>query len=197
MLPSLPAVPNLAHVLSAFPRGWPALLDAHDEILRGESPLSIGEREFIAAYVSGLNRCEFCYNAHTVYAESFGFSLALVEAVLCDLESAPISDRFRPVLAYAQALTRDPAAVTEDHVAAILNAGWPEEAVMDTAMVVALFSFMNRIVLGTGVAPHHDYYRRRRSLVEARSAEDRLEANQRELGTHPYRDYGRQIGLVE
>ncbi len=197
MLPSLPVVTNLAHVLSAFPRGWPALLDAHDEILRARSPLSIGEREFIAAYVSGLNRCEFCYNAHTVYAESFGFSLDVAEAVLADLETAPVTERFRPVLAYVKVLTLDPAGTAERHVQAILDAGWPEEAVIDTAMVVALFSFMNRVVLGTGVAPHHEYYARRRALVGARSEEDRLEANQRELGTHPYRDYGRQIGLVD
>ena len=30
-------------------RGWPPLLDAHDDILRAASPLSIGERELIAA----------------------------------------------------------------------------------------------------------------------------------------------------
>lgn len=197
MIPSLPESPNLADVLRAFPRGWPPLLDAHDEILRAASPLSIGERELIAAYVSGLNRCTFCYNAHTVYAESYGFPLELCDALVEDLATAPVSERLRPVLAYARQLTLEPAAVDHQHTQAILEAGWPEDAVMDTAMVVALFNFMNRIVLGLGVAPFHEYYARRREVVRTRSAEARTAANTKDIGTTPYHAYGRQIGIVK
>lgn len=196
MIPSLPASANLADVLRAFPRGWPALLDAHDEILRAESPLSIGERELVAAYVSGLNRCEFCYNAHTVYAESYGFTKALCDALLDDFDGAPVPDRLRSLLRYARALTVEPSALEPSHVQAMLANGWPEQAVIDTAMVVALFNFMNRIVIGTGVAPHDEYYARRRAAVLSRPLEEREAANVKDLGTQPYRAYGRQVGIV-
>lgn len=197
MIPSLPATPNLADVLRAFPRGWPALLDAHDHILRAPSPLSIGERELIAAYVSGLNRCEFCYNAHTVYAESYGIPRELCDALVEDLATAAVSERLRPILVYARQLTLEPASVGTKHTDAILEAGWPEAALMDTAMVVALFSFMNRIVIGLGVAPFHEYYARRLEVVRSRSEEARAAANEKDIGTTPYHAYGRQIGLVK
>lgn len=196
MIPSLPPHPNLADVLRAFPGGWSALLDAHDTILRAESPLTIGERELTAAYVSGLNGCAFCWNAHTVYAESYGFSLAQCEAVLADVATAPIPERLRPVLAYARELTRAPSRMQAAYAQAILNAGWTEQAVMDTAMVVALFNFMNRVVLGTGVAPHDEYYARRRAVIAAQPLNERESANARDVGTHPYRAYGRQLGIV-
>lgn len=196
MLPSLPEAPNLADVLRTFPSGWPPLLEAHDEILRSESPLTIGERELIAAYVSGLNHCAFCFNAHSTYAESYGFSRELCEALVDDLDGAEVAERLRSLLRYARLLTLAPSSIAPDHVHAVLEAGWPERALMDAAMVVALFNFMNRIVLGLGVAPHDDYYARRRAAVLSRSSEEREGANLRDVGSHPYRAYGKQIGIV-
>jgi Ni2+-binding GTPase involved in maturation of urease and hydrogenase len=38
-----------------------ALINFHQEVLREESELSVGQREFIAAYVSGLNSCQYCH----------------------------------------------------------------------------------------------------------------------------------------
>ena len=37
-------------------------------IMRGESPLSKGDREMIAAYVSALNKCDYCFNGHAQMA---------------------------------------------------------------------------------------------------------------------------------
>src|SRR5437867_403462 len=37
-------------------------------VLRGPSTLSRGERELIAAYVSGLNGCRFCCSSHSAFA---------------------------------------------------------------------------------------------------------------------------------
>ena len=54
--PSLPNPPDLSDVFLKFPRGARAIAELHDIVLRGESPLSIGEREMIAAHVSGKKR---------------------------------------------------------------------------------------------------------------------------------------------
>ena len=57
--PSLPDNPHLADVFKRFTQGvWP-LLDFHDAILRGDSELSVGERELIAAFTSERNHCPF------------------------------------------------------------------------------------------------------------------------------------------
>ena len=57
-------LPGDAVVLLAVFRAYPdtarPLLDYHQALLRGRSPLSVAERELIAAYVSGLNACRYC-----------------------------------------------------------------------------------------------------------------------------------------
>lgn len=196
-LPSLPEPTNLEDAIRTFPKGWPEMLDMHDAVLRGESPLTIGERETIAAYVSGLNRCRYCLNAHSMYAEMFGESSDAVKAAVVDLGAAPVEDRMRPVLAYARALTLDPESVTKSHVDAILAAGWEEEAVADIAMVTALYNFMNRIVIGFGVDPFDEHYARRLAAVRDIPLDKRRAANTREVGSRNYRDFGRKLGIVD
>ena len=193
---SLPDPTDLADVLRRFPVGWPALLDAHDSILRAPASLSVGERELIAAYVSALNACAFCTAAHTAYAERYGVLPGVVDALLDAPERAAVEVQLLPVLAYARSLTRSPEQAHRGEVEAIRRAGWPEETVMEATMVVALFAFMNRIVLGMGVAPFAERYRDRLDAIRRLPVGRRLEANARDVGTTPYREYGRSIGLI-
>jgi len=195
-LPSLPRRTNLSDVMKAFPLAWEQMLDFHDVVLRGESPLSIGERELIAAYVSALNQCHFCYNAHRVYSESYGYAPEVCPAIIDDLASAPIDGRLRPVLAYAGKLTLHPAQVSDADIAAILAAGWDERAVADANKVTALFNYMNRVILGMGVDDFEDYYGRRLAAVRAQPIAERIAANTADIGSQHYRKFGVQLGLV-
>lgn len=195
-LPSLPRRTHLSDVMKTFPLAWEPLLDFHDVVLRGESPLSIGERELIAAYVSALNQCHFCYNAHRVYAESYGFAPEVCPALIDDFASAPIADRLRPVLAYAGKLTLTPAQVAAADVDAILAAGWDERSVADANKVTALFNYMNRVILGMGVDDFEDYYGRRLAAVRAVPLTQREAANQADLNTRHYRSFGVQAGVI-
>jgi len=196
-LPSLPDPTNLSDVMRVFPKGWAVMLAYHDELLRSESPLSIAQRELIAAYISGLNGCRFCYNAHTVYAESFGVAGDVFEPVLRDPDSAPIEPEMRPILAYAKLLTLEPQRVEKKHVQAILDAGWPEEAVAEAAKVTALYNFMNRIIMGFGVDDFDTHYAKRREAVRKQPLERRREANETQLGSSNYSNYAKQLGLGE
>ena len=68
IFPSLPEEPQLSDVYRRFPHTLPPLLDYHDRLMCDPSPLTVGERELIASYVSGLNACTFCHGAHKVAA---------------------------------------------------------------------------------------------------------------------------------
>jgi uncharacterized peroxidase-related enzyme len=75
---------------------------------------------------------------------------ALAEAVVSgDLEALP--PRLRALARYAQALTSDPAAVTEDDVRALLAVGLSPGDVIDANQVVAYFNYVNRVASGLGV----------------------------------------------
>jgi uncharacterized peroxidase-related enzyme len=150
-LKSLPAETTLLQVFRAHPEPAKHLLAFHETLLRGDSPFTTGEREMIAAYVSGLNSCDYCHGIHTVTAEAFGVPAGLLEAAVADLDSAPVSDKLKPVLAYVGKLTRTPSRMTEADAEAVFAAGWDDRALHDAIQVCALFNFMNRMVEGIGI----------------------------------------------
>ena len=153
--PSLPNPANLGAVFSKFPNGVSPLLELHDVVLRAESPFTIGERELIAAHVSGLNSCQYCHGAHTYIAKDFGIDPALIESMQKDLDSSQVSSKLKPILAYVSKLTLSPSKMTSRDAEAVYEAGWEERALYDAILVCSLFNFMNRLVEGTGCTPNH------------------------------------------
>jgi uncharacterized peroxidase-related enzyme len=156
-LKSLPEDTTLLQVFQAYPAPARHLLAFHEVVLRGESPFTPGERELIAAYVSGLNGCDYCHGIHTVTAEAFGVPEGLLAAAVADLDSAPVDERLRPVLAYVGKLTRTPSRMTDADAEAVFAAGWDERALHDAVLVCALFNFMNRMVEGIGLRADEKY----------------------------------------
>ncbi len=150
-LESLPTDATLLQVFQKFPAPASKLLDFHELLMRAPSAFSAGERELIAAYVSGVNDCQYCHGVHTVTAEAFGVPEGLLSAALVDLDSSAIDDRLKPVLAYVGKLTRTPSKMTDADAAAVFAAGWDEAALHDAVLVCALFNFMNRMVEGLGI----------------------------------------------
>lgn len=151
IFPSLPQDPQLLDLFRRFPHAVQPLLEYHDRLLRDESPLTVGERELIAAYVSGLNACDFCHGAHIIAASVYGIDEGLFAALMTDVETSPIEARLKPILAYARMLTLTPARIAPGDAQRIFDAGWDERALFDVISVCALFNMMNRIVLGAGI----------------------------------------------
>lgn len=185
LLPSLPEGAHLADVFKRFPSTVGPLLEFHDILLRGESDLSVGERELIAAFVSGLNACQFCLGAHTLAARAFGIDPAIVNALISDPATAGVEDKLRPLLAYVAKLTRTPSQMTEADAKSVYAAGWSEDALYDAIQTCALYNFMNRIVEGSGVAPYPV------------AAEDVPPETLEQRRHRSYTDFGREIGVLD
>ncbi len=73
--------------------------------MRGPSPSTPGEREMIAAYVSGVNSCRFCFGVHSRVAAGFGIDERVFATLMEDPQSAPVDARMQPVLRYVRKLT--------------------------------------------------------------------------------------------
>ena len=71
--------------------------------------------------------------------------------MLTDLVTAPISDADRALFSFIEQMKRASCEVTGEHVAAVVRAGWSEEAVYDAITVCALFNFYNRWCDAAGV----------------------------------------------
>ncbi len=118
-------------------------------ILRGESPLSQGERELIAAFVSSRNHCEFCTKSHAATAWHLpGNTQELVIAVLDNLETAPISDKMKALLTIASKVQQNGRFVTEEDISSARNLGANDLEIHDTVLVAAAFCMYNRYVDG-------------------------------------------------
>src|ERR1700728_3867248 len=114
------------------------------EAMRGPSAWSAGDRELMAAYVSKVNGSAFCIGAHTATAGRAYQDGAKVQAVLADLESAPIGDPLRATLRMLGKLTREET-VSAGDMRDVLSAGVSPRQVQDALAVCAAFNTTGRL----------------------------------------------------
>jgi len=110
--PSLPETAHLTDLLVRFPKNSRPLMQYTNAVLRSEGHLSIAEREMIAAFVSGLNACTFCFGSHEIYARAFGIEEGVVEQLLEDIDGANIDERLKPIFRYIRKLNVLPSKMT-------------------------------------------------------------------------------------
>lgn len=125
------------------------------DIMTAPSAFSVGEREFMGAYVSALNDCSFCHGVHRATAVAHGVDVSSLEALLEDIDTAPVDARMKPVYQFLRKLTLTPSRMVQDDAAGVYAAGWSEDDLEIAIAICALFSFANRMVDGYGINRHH------------------------------------------
>lgn len=78
---------------------------------------------------------------------------ALVEQLIEDWRSAPISTAHQAMLTYAEKLTRRPWEMVEADVLQLREAGFSDAAILDINQVTGYYAFVNRLADGLGVKP--------------------------------------------
>jgi uncharacterized peroxidase-related enzyme len=114
------------------------------EAMRGPSAWSVADRELMAAFVSKVNQSAFCIGAHTATAARAYQDDAKVQAVLADLESAPIEEGLRAMLRTLGKLTRE-GKVSAADMREVLSAGISRHQVEDALAVCAAFNTTDRL----------------------------------------------------
>jgi alkylhydroperoxidase family enzyme len=89
--------------------------------------------------------------SHAAVAAVFLKDRKLVDAVVRDHHSAPISPKEKALFDYVAAANASRGIVDRKVVEQARAAGWPDGALYDAATVVALFNFYNRWIDATGV----------------------------------------------
>ena len=145
---------KVPHVLQSFNTGTgKPLLEFHEALLRGDSPFTIQQRELMAAYVSGVNACQYCHGAHTAAAKQFGVPEDLLAKIIQSPADSGVDEKLLSVLAFQRKLTLTPTAMTQADADAVFAAGWDERALYDAVQICCLYNFMNRFVEGLGLTP--------------------------------------------
>lgn len=158
-LSSIQEEDKVPHVLGKFRNGSQVpLVQLHHAVLRGPSAFSVAQRELMAAFVSGINACDYCYGAHGAVAKQFGVPEATLSALIEDFNKADVVDELKPVFAFLKKLTLTPSKMTQSDVDAVLAAGWDEQALYDAIQVCCLYNYMNRFVEGLGLSAIAEQY---------------------------------------
>ncbi len=120
-------------------------------LLRDENSLTRGERELIATYVSYLNDCFFCQNAHGGIAQHYlQCDIGFVDQVKKDFRETTLSDKMKALLAIAASVQKSGKHVTPDQVEDARKTGATDREIHDTVLIAAAFCMFNRYVDGLG-----------------------------------------------
>jgi len=118
-------------------------------LLRGPNSLTSGEREMIAAFVSSRNDCSFCHASHrAAAAHQLNGNYDLVDAVVKDARSAPVSGKLKALLAIAGKVQEGGKQVERADVERARAEGATDTEIHDAVLIAAAFCMYNRYVDG-------------------------------------------------
>lgn len=150
---SLPGNAGPPNVFKQYPDIYGPFSEMSQALMNGPSPLSPAEREMILAYAAGVMNCQFVLTGHSEVAYAWGVERGTIEALLDNIETAPVEARLKPLFQYVKTLAIEPNAVTQEDIDAVLDAGWEEQALQDAIAITARAAFMHRLVAGHGFSP--------------------------------------------
>jgi uncharacterized peroxidase-related enzyme len=152
-------VADVHRVQSLNERALRAHLELYKAVVFQKSSLSRVDRERIAVVVSNANSCDYCIAHHAEAARNAGDDREVVEALQRGEFHDRLSERDRALLSWARKGAQEPAECSQAHIEALLHAGLDDRAILDAALTVAYFAFVNRLVLMLGVDLERDYAR--------------------------------------
>jgi len=118
-------------------------------LLRSDNSLTRGDRELIATYVSSLNDCFFCQNAHGGLAQHYlGCDMDYIDSVKKDFRQTDLPDKLKSLLAIAGAVQKGGKQVTTELVDKARSLGATDREIHDTVLIAAAFCMFNRYVDG-------------------------------------------------
>lgn len=142
-------LPGIRGLMDFSPATAKPLNNLAEALLRGENSLDCGERELIATYVSYLNDCFFCQNAHGGIAQHYmGCNLQFLDNIKENPEISTLSDKIKALLALAKAVWKGGGNVSEMVVDRARKAGADDMEIHDTVLIAAAFCMFNRYVDG-------------------------------------------------
>ncbi len=131
-----------------------ALSNLANALLIETSPLSSGERELIASYVSYLNECEFCHLSHSAAANAhLDDNGKTVSCIIENIDTANITEKLKHLLKIAGKVQKSGKLVTKEDIEIAKLSGATDEEIHDAVLIAAAFCMFNRYVDGLGTTP--------------------------------------------
>ncbi|MCW8843633.1 MAG: peroxidase-related enzyme [Rhodobacteraceae bacterium] len=134
----------------------------YNDLMLGESGLSKLEREMIAVLVSSINKCFYCLTAHGAAVRELSGDPILGELMVMNWKAARLDARQRGMLAFAEKITKESSAVTEEDRQGLRDLGFSDRDIWDIANVTGFFNMSNRVASATDMRPNDEYHSQNR-----------------------------------
>ena len=151
-------VPNVLQAFSFDMTKLEAFVAYRNDLMLGDSGLSVLEREMIATAVSAQNRCFYCITVHGAAVRNLSGDPVLGDEVAMNYRAAPLSRRRRAMLDFAVKLTVEPWGIEESDRARVRGAGFSDRDIWDIAAVAAFYNMTNRLASATDMRPNPEYH---------------------------------------
>lgn len=144
-------LPGIRGPMAFRPETAKPLNELAEVLLRNENSLTRGERELIATYVSSLNDCFFCQNAHGGIAQHYlQCDMDYIDSVKKDFESTNLSEKLKALLSIAASVQKSGRQVKVEQIEKAKSIGATDTEIHDTVLIAAAFCMFNRYVDGLG-----------------------------------------------
>jgi uncharacterized peroxidase-related enzyme len=151
-------VPNVLKAFSFDMAKLEAFVAYRNDLMLGNSGLSVLEREMIATAVSAQNHCFYCLTAHGAAVRNLSGDPVLGEMVAMNYRAARLSKRRRAMLDFAIKLTVEPWGIEESDRARLRGAGFSDRDIWDIAAVASFYNMTNRLASATDMQPNREYH---------------------------------------
>ena len=117
--------------------------------------------EALGVWVSSLNNCDYCIDHHFAGLKRLLADDSKADAIKAAIDareftSAPLDEKQKLAMQYAQTLAQSPSATNEGMVAGLRAAGVGDGEILEINQVTAYFCYANRTVLGLGCSTDGD-----------------------------------------
>jgi len=144
-------VPNYFLALGTQPQFLQDQVNLFTHVMFEEHALPKVIKEQVALVVSGINLSNYCLAAHLEILGRMGIEKAMSRKLALNYESAQVEPKVMELFRFADKLTRHPADMEKSDVDRLRAAGWSDEAILETVLVVSLYACANRFSAGVGL----------------------------------------------
>jgi uncharacterized peroxidase-related enzyme len=155
-------VPNVMQAWALRPDHLKAWRGHYELLMRGESKLTMAQREMIAVTVSSLNRCYYCSTTHPAFLRLELQKENRDTTIAAELQFAPLEADITPaeraMLEFAMQVTLESHTIADADFERLREHGFNDEAIFDIAEIAAMFNLTNRLMNALGGQPNREYH---------------------------------------
>ena len=146
-------VPGIFRAQTLVPRLIEAEAGIAAAVLLTDRALSRIQKEVLLLALAAEHRNTYCVSSHYQMSLLLGLPESQLDRILSDYRQADLSPKYQSLLDFALRLGAGERTVSQADVNRTREAGWNDEALLETILIAALANFLCGLSAGLGVGP--------------------------------------------